>query len=374
MYKIYKIYNDKNCKLYIGQTKQTLKTRFQAHINAAKRDNEKTKIYNAMNKYGINNFHIELIEDNLTKEEVDDRERYWIEYYDSYYNGYNSTLGGQNHSDKKGHNYNYEEIAQYYLNEGQKSALKTMAYFHCCNHTVRHALDSCKVLSRIEYNRKIIIDYYLEHPNTSLAYMSQVLDINEQTISRVLENYNLREKTVPNSIYIKEHSNEVINHYKISNSIKQTAKFYSVHTQLISEILKENGIDIVYQHNKYDLKEIANLYKKYQNKKDVKEISGCYDSLIDKACQLYNIPVNGQATAKNARRGKVVQYSLQGKYIKEYNSSAEAVRELFGIDSKNKTSNINSCIRGEQAYAFNYLWKRYKPNEEILRKIDGIMK
>lgn len=248
-----------------------------------------------------------------------------------------------------------------------------MAYFHCCNTTVRHALDSCKVLSRIEYNRKIVVDYYLEHPNTSLSYMSQILDVNEQTISRILENCNLRKKTIPNSIYAKNHAEEIINYYKISGSIQQTAKFYSIHTQLVSQILKENNINIIHPVNKYDLKEIANLYKKYQNKKDVKEISGCYDSLIDKACQLYNIPLNGQAAAKNARRGKVVQYSLQGEYIKKYDSSAEAVRQLFGIDSKNKTSNINSCIRGKQAYAFGYLWRRYKPNEKILKKIDGIV-
>lgn len=44
-----------------------------------------------MRKYGIENFHIELIEETQYPEE---RETYWIEYYGSFKNGYNATLGG----------------------------------------------------------------------------------------------------------------------------------------------------------------------------------------------------------------------------------------------------------------------------------------
>lgn len=44
-----------------------------------------------MRKYGIENFHIELIEETTNPEE---REKYWIEYLGTYKNGYNATLGG----------------------------------------------------------------------------------------------------------------------------------------------------------------------------------------------------------------------------------------------------------------------------------------
>jgi hypothetical protein len=47
-----------------------------------------------MNKYGIENFELALIE-NAEAELLDERERYWIEYYDTYKNGYNATLGGE---------------------------------------------------------------------------------------------------------------------------------------------------------------------------------------------------------------------------------------------------------------------------------------
>ena len=44
-----------------------------------------------MRKYGLEHFHIELIEETDNPEE---KEVYWIEQYRSFKNGYNATLGG----------------------------------------------------------------------------------------------------------------------------------------------------------------------------------------------------------------------------------------------------------------------------------------
>lgn len=44
-----------------------------------------------MRKYGIEHFHIELIEETNEPEE---REKYWIEQYRSFKYGYNATMGG----------------------------------------------------------------------------------------------------------------------------------------------------------------------------------------------------------------------------------------------------------------------------------------
>ena len=44
-----------------------------------------------MRKYGIEHFHIQLIEETDDPEE---REIYWIEKYQTFKNGYNATLGG----------------------------------------------------------------------------------------------------------------------------------------------------------------------------------------------------------------------------------------------------------------------------------------
>lgn len=44
-----------------------------------------------MNKYGIENFSIETIEET---DEPEEREKYWIEHYGSFKYGYNATTGG----------------------------------------------------------------------------------------------------------------------------------------------------------------------------------------------------------------------------------------------------------------------------------------
>ncbi len=44
-----------------------------------------------MRKYGVEHFHIELIEQT---DEPEEREKYWIEFYGSFKNGYNATIGG----------------------------------------------------------------------------------------------------------------------------------------------------------------------------------------------------------------------------------------------------------------------------------------
>lgn len=50
-------------------------------------------IYRAIRKYGLENFTFEVLEE-CPSELLNEREIYWINYFDSYYNGYNCTLGG----------------------------------------------------------------------------------------------------------------------------------------------------------------------------------------------------------------------------------------------------------------------------------------
>lgn len=92
---IYKITNIINNKSYIGQTIQNVKERFYQHC-ATKCSKEvlNMAIHKAIMKYGKDNFIIEVIEET-DKENLNDREIYWIKYFNTYYNGYNSTKGGQ---------------------------------------------------------------------------------------------------------------------------------------------------------------------------------------------------------------------------------------------------------------------------------------
>ena len=89
---IYQIINDIIDKIYVGKTEFSIEKRFKEHCqDAFKRTNEKRPLYAAMRKYGIENFHIELIEETNNPEE---REKFWIAEKDSFKNGYNATMGG----------------------------------------------------------------------------------------------------------------------------------------------------------------------------------------------------------------------------------------------------------------------------------------
>lgn len=89
---IYKITNLLNGKCYIGKTDiHTVQERFKEHVKDSKKYLERP-LYRAFNKYGIENFKVEEIE-QCNIEDSCEREKYWIEYYSSFKNGYNATLG-----------------------------------------------------------------------------------------------------------------------------------------------------------------------------------------------------------------------------------------------------------------------------------------
>ena len=136
---IYKITNNVNGKLYIGKTSHSsIEERFKEHINDSHKSHcEKRPLYEAMRKYGVENFTIELIEEIQTDKEACIREIYWIEklrtyigYEDS--NGYNATLGGDSRR-----LYDYKLISQKYLE--LQSVKQVCEYFNCDEKVVRQA-------------------------------------------------------------------------------------------------------------------------------------------------------------------------------------------------------------------------------------------
>lgn len=94
MITIYKITNDIDDKVYIGQTKHSLEKRLKIHFHDSQLEKIKNRpFYAAINKYGSEHFFIEPIE-KCSAEKGDEREMFWIEKYDSFKNGYNATYGG----------------------------------------------------------------------------------------------------------------------------------------------------------------------------------------------------------------------------------------------------------------------------------------
>ncbi len=94
MFCIYKHTNKIDKKVYIGQTMQNPPEKRQHPSNYK----NNTYFYNAIQKYGQENFEHEIIENNLSLKEANEKEAYQIKYYDStnHDKGYNIRLGGNN--------------------------------------------------------------------------------------------------------------------------------------------------------------------------------------------------------------------------------------------------------------------------------------
>lgn len=90
---IYKIQNKINNKIYIGQSID-IERRFAEH----KRHKDNCWIHQAIQKYGPENFDYTILQECLP-EQLDQKEKYWIQYYQSFgNNGYNQNKGGKDNS------------------------------------------------------------------------------------------------------------------------------------------------------------------------------------------------------------------------------------------------------------------------------------
>jgi group I intron endonuclease len=98
---VYMIYNNKNDKKYIGQTKLKMSQRWNQHIKASKSNKyPNNKFYNSIRKYGIENFFYTILGEYkaITQKELNEilsaEEVRLIEKFGTYNNGLNSTIGG----------------------------------------------------------------------------------------------------------------------------------------------------------------------------------------------------------------------------------------------------------------------------------------
>ena len=92
MYKVYMHKLKKDNRVYIGITKQNLKKRWQNGLGYVR----SSYFYNAIQKYGWDDFEHILLFENLTKEEAEEKEKELIKIYNSNKKdyGFNLTNGG----------------------------------------------------------------------------------------------------------------------------------------------------------------------------------------------------------------------------------------------------------------------------------------
>ena len=89
---IYKITNVNDGMVYVGQA-VSIKDRWLTHIKRGigAENGGRVKLYPAMYEQGVENFTFEILEECLP-EELNDKEKYWIDFYNGVEYGYNMKL------------------------------------------------------------------------------------------------------------------------------------------------------------------------------------------------------------------------------------------------------------------------------------------
>lgn len=92
---IYKITNELSGMSYVGQA-SNIASRIYQHLHSSISETASDydyPLHRAFRKYGSDNFSFEILEE-CDRSVLNDREMYWIAFYDTYKNGYNQTAGG----------------------------------------------------------------------------------------------------------------------------------------------------------------------------------------------------------------------------------------------------------------------------------------
>jgi len=116
-YTVYKHTNTVTGKSYVGVTKYSMEYRWKQHLQTVRLKTKDFKAFhNAIAKYGEYLWEHTIIVDKVPKMFIQAFEKYWIDYYDSFCNGYNSTLGGDyfdGYSPPKGENHHSADLTIY---------------------------------------------------------------------------------------------------------------------------------------------------------------------------------------------------------------------------------------------------------------------
>ena len=190
---IYIIKNRINDKVYIGQTTQTVEVRFQQHLKCLK-SNAVQIISKAIKKYGKSNFYVEILEE-CSIEELNIKEEYYIELYNSFNEGYNLCKGG-NQSRKPKLQFDDEKIVESY-NKGN-STRKIAKQFNTCHRTILNLLKENNVEIRNKTvnlpDKTKISDVLLREllqKNLSIREIARQLKVQHSSVRSAIQRFGL---------------------------------------------------------------------------------------------------------------------------------------------------------------------------------------
>lgn len=351
---IYKITNIINGKVYIGQTIQSIESRWEQHKRSSTYKNY--ALYYAMRKYGIDNFKIEMVEECDNKE-LNDKEIKWISFYNSYHDGYNMTLGGNGSS-----YYDYEVIYKMWL-EG-KDIFEIHEEVGGCRTRIYEALLSYGVPKedidkyRNRRERKNILQYSKDGVLINEYYTIE--DAAQKTgMSVPMIGKACREgRTAKNCFWKYATSNK-----DIADIIQEY--YERINSKPVCQIDFEGNIVKVWP-SLTSILEHFNCYSQKIRKSITDPTVSAYGFLWEFESNKDNIPQRVQQFLNRPEaivNGiKVKQYSMDGEYIKTFPSMIEASRKV-GIE---RTA-IQKAIKNKYTSG-GYVWV-LEGEEDLVPKI-----
>lgn len=219
-YKIYKHTNVKNKKVYIGITKQEPKRRWQNGIGYIDND----YFYKSIKKNGWDNFKHEILYENLTKEQAQEKEIELIAYYksnDRNY-GYNISKGGETGE---------ENFNKKFGKDNHKSR-RIRVLDAKTNKIIKIYESQTQAALELGINRKGITKNCLGQSKTYKGYIFEYDDCN------FIKPQKYKPGKHPNHRTTKV---KCIDDNKIFNSIKEAGEYYKIRPNNITSCLCEKS-------------------------------------------------------------------------------------------------------------------------------------
>ena len=275
---IYKITNKVNNKSYIGQTRYTIEFRWKQHQH--KKDN--TYFHNAIHKYGVENFNIEILEECDIKD-LNSKEIFYIAKYDTFNNGYNLTIGGDGNR-RLLLDSSYDEIRELYLSGFSSNKIAEL-----------YKVDKASIVKILK--------------SLDVKIRSNKLNINHQEFLELKQDY------------------------QSGYSIKELAKRYDCSPSGLKGLLIRKGVDLRIKYNILnDEKGQENLINDYLDGilklSEIQKKYHCSYSIFTKILSLHGIDKKSKGTHFKLNEAKCLEA------IKMFNegNSVKQIAERFEVD------------------------------------------
>lgn len=357
---IYLITNKINGKGYIGQTSKDIIKRWKQHLSHSKY--EDTHLYNAMRKYGIDNFSIcelDKVKCNTTQELNDLLNKLEIKYissYDTYKNGYNLTIGGGNSSKKCKAPVDVYSLDGVLLNSFD-SSIEASAFYDIRSSTISSICYGKRIQTRGLIFREKGSPFNL-HPTKKQIKTKTIYQFDIKT-GRLIETHNTHEK-LTNILSIQS---------AIRNKHAAFGYYWSYEDNInIDNMKKRNKISV----SQYDRSgNLLNCFESlleasyYMCGKRIrnKEQQTCYvgiSNVINGVNKSYGGYIwrkttdsfNTFNTNIKEKFRSVNKYTKDNIFINTYDTVTNAVKSV----NKDSTSSISRCCNGKLNSAYGYKW------------------